>query len=110
MPQKNCTAQNDVIEISTPRLRNGVAFLSTPSACAATAAFLVEHQIDGADGAADEWRSIMLYDPNTKLNVTGITGPSLSAWAEVPVMHKIRARRTDANGGNGWVNFDFEEG
>lgn len=109
MPHKNITAQNDTLEIILPRKCNGAALVYTPAQTTALANFVLEHSVLSSTGT-DEWLGIELFNPATKLDALSLTGPSLAGWAEVPSMRKIRARRTDANGGAGWVGLEFREG
>lgn len=96
-------AQNEYIELVSPnRVRSAVASIATKSTTNAGATFVI--QVEGCSG---EFISIGLFNAITQLAANNLTGASQYGWTDVPGNLKVRATRTDANGGDGTVGLSI---
>jgi hypothetical protein len=104
---KKVVAQNDVSTQLILKGRIGIVSAMTGSANPANAAFTIEASYN--DG--DDWVTpILLTDPTSAgAAVNNLTGATKSGWARLGGADRVRAKRTDANGGNGDISLTVIE-
>lgn len=99
MASKNL-AQGESIEVSMAG-KSGCAMMSTAAATSATAVFVLEAKSETGDWLTPVTMKNPLANPTVEQ--ANLTGASKLGWVDILGAVAVRARRTDATGGNGTV-------
>lgn len=97
-------AENESIVMKVPKPRSQVATMTTGDTTDAGANYVMEGEY-----ITGKWQPLGVFDAVAQSPVDSITGPSQSAWTDVPGAQQVRVRRTDANGGDGTVDLEIVE-